>query len=454
MKRAPLRGLVVALAVLCAGTIAWVALLSRAAAGLTATDEIIANRSVPSIVAVQAIRADLQKQRALVDERLIGNREDLVVWTSRMDAVSRELEQHRKAYLALPRAPGEAAVRNALENSLARFESAVDRVRALPSGDNADASRVFQFDTIGGQLVSDSARATDFSADVAMASAADANRISQTLLPLTIALGIVCSAAIFVTILLTYRSVHQAEALAEKSRRALENKAEELDSFAGRVAHDLLSPLMTVGLGLDLAQRRAGAQEDARASVAISRASTTLLRVRGFVSDLLEFARAGARPPPGAHTPVDEVVREVAGEFEPIAQDSGVELRVESEPSHDVRCSPGVLTSLVSNLVQNAIKYVAESDVRRVVVRTRDLGGEVRVEVEDTGPGVPPSDQSQLFEPFVRGGAASRPGVGLGLATVRRLAEAHGGHVGVLSESGHGAIFWFSVPTLNDAFAR
>jgi len=123
-----------------------------------------------------------------------------------------------------------------------------------------------------------------------------------------------------------------------------------------------------------------------------------------------------------------------------------VDLCIEEVPSCDVRCSPGVLTSLLSNLVQNAIKYVADSEVRRVVVRTRDLGNEIRVEVEDTGPGVPPSDQQRMFDPFVRGPGAAGPGIGLGLATVRHLAEAHGGHAGVRSEPGHGAVFWFSVP--------
>jgi signal transduction histidine kinase len=105
-----------------------------------------------------------------------------------------------------------------------------------------------------------------------------------------------------------------------------------------------------------------------------------------------------------------------------------------------------VLTSLVSNLVQNAIKHLVGSEVRRVVVRALDLGKEVRVEVEDTGPGIALSDQERMFDPFVRGRGASGPGIGLGLATVRRLAEAHGGHAGVRSEAGRGAVFWFSVP--------
>jgi signal transduction histidine kinase len=201
-----------------------------------------------------------------------------------------------------------------------------------------------------------------------------------------------------------------------------------------------------VGLGLDLAQRRATAMEDAPTRAATARASATLKRVRGFVSDLLEFARAGAQPAPGVVSRVDEIVREVASEFEPIAMDIRVELRVDALPIRPVRCSPGVLASLVSNLLQNAIKYGVSGDIRRIEVRALDSGNQARIEVQDMGPGIAPEDQGRLFEPLVRGHGASGPGIGLGLAIVRRLAEAHGGQVGVRSEPGQGSLFWFSLP--------
>jgi signal transduction histidine kinase len=476
VKSAPLRGLIVAVVFLFAGTAALVVLLSCAAADLASTNEVIANRAAPSIVALQTIRADVQQEHALVDEWVLGAPGDSAIRRARMDALRREATQSRHDYLALPppwiaqtprldtlrreaarsreaylslhRAPGDATPRAALMDSLDHFDSVVDRFRALPPGDGADTSgALYELDAAVGQVGGNLARATDFWADVAKAASSDAKRVSRTLLPSAILLGIVSAAAAVGTILLTFRSVRRADALAEASRRALERKAEELEAFAGRVAHDLLSPLMTVGLGLDLAQRRAGGAGP-RTTAAIARASATLLRVRAFVSDLLEFARSGAKPHPGTRTSVDGVVRDVAEEFEPIAQEAHVELHVESATERDVRCSAGVLTSLVSNLVENAVKYLVSSDTRLVVVRALDLGKVVRVEVEDTGPGIAPSDQETLFDPFVRGPGASGSGVGLGLATVRRLAEAHGGHAGVRSEPGHGSVFWFSIPSV------
>jgi signal transduction histidine kinase len=70
----------------------------------------------------------------------------------------------------------------------------------------------------------------------------------------------------------------------------------------------------------------------------------------------------------------------------------------------------------------------------------------VRIEVSDTGPGVPAELQARLFNPYVRAGSASIPGLGLGLATVRRLADAYGGEVGLDDNPGGGSRFWIELP--------
>jgi signal transduction histidine kinase len=78
-----------------------------------------------------------------------------------------------------------------------------------------------------------------------------------------------------------------------------------------------------------------------------------------------------------------------------------------------------------------------------VTVEARKL---VRFEVEDSGPGVSLAAQALIFEPYVRLPHSREPGVGLGLATVKRLVEAHGGSVGVRSSARGGALFWFELP--------
>jgi signal transduction histidine kinase len=127
------------------------------------------------------------------------------------------------------------------------------------------------------------------------------------------------------------------------------------------------------------------------------------------------------------------------------ADERKIEVRMDPMAPCAVRCSAGVLTSLVSNLVRNALKYMADSAVRRVTLSLADRGERWRIVVRDTGPGIPESKRDVLFEPYVRG-ESGEPGIGLGLATVKRLAEAHRGSVGVESEPGAGSAFWFELP--------
>jgi signal transduction histidine kinase len=83
---------------------------------------------------------------------------------------------------------------------------------------------------------------------------------------------------------------------------------------------------------------------------------------------------------------------------------------------------------------------------RKVLVRARADATVVRVEVEDTGPGIPRDLQDVIFEPFVRGTHTEVGGTGLGLATAKRLVESHGGAIGVSSAVGVGSLFWIEMP--------
>jgi signal transduction histidine kinase len=105
-----------------------------------------------------------------------------------------------------------------------------------------------------------------------------------------------------------------------------------------------------------------------------------------------------------------------------------------------------VLTSILGNLVGNAVKFMRDSSERRITLRVVESGDEVRFDIEDTGPGVPAGLEDAIFLPYVRGEGVTQPGLGLGLATVRRFCEAHGGTVGVRSTSGRGSAFFFTLP--------
>jgi signal transduction histidine kinase len=223
-------------------------------------------------------------------------------------------------------------------------------------------------------------------------------------------------------------------------------RADELEAFAGRVAHDIRGPLTSVSLSIASIQRRATPAITEMAQ----RAARGLSRVEHIISDLLDFARAGAAPMRGCTTEATEAVSDLLEEMQPLAAAAHIELVVTCETRGRISCTRGVLLSLIGNLVRNAIKYMGQRPVRRIFVRLHDVSHSVRVEVEDTGPGMSREFAAKAFAPFVRGvSEEEQPGIGLGLATVKRLAEAHGGAAGVNSELGVGSVFWFELPQAN-----
>ncbi len=148
---------------------------------------------------------------------------------------------------------------------------------------------------------------------------------------------------------------------------------------------------------------------------------------------------------------LDAVLAEVAADCAALAREKEVGLRIEPATGLELACSAGVALSIVQNLVRNAIKYMGSSAVREVTVSTEIAGSMARLHVRDTGPGIPQSRQLTIFEPFIRGPHEDAGGIGLGLATVKRLVEAHGGRVSVSSQLGEGSIFRVDLPLATEA---
>ncbi len=230
----------------------------------------------------------------------------------------------------------------------------------------------------------------------------------------------------------------------------VERRADELELFGKRVAHDLLSPLSALTYCLTAFKR--ASESDPSLKDAIVRARACVKRAQTMVDGIFEFARSGGRPDKSARTDVREIVDEVVDEVR--EAEVGVRPDVVVEPFEPctVSCSRGVLFSLVSNLVRNGVKFMSDSELKVITVRVHERADAVRIEVEDTGPGVPLGLESVIFEPYVRAEGLTQPGLGLGLATVKRLCEAHGGTVDVRS-SGHGALFSVTLPKATTAIA-
>jgi signal transduction histidine kinase len=137
-----------------------------------------------------------------------------------------------------------------------------------------------------------------------------------------------------------------------------------------------------------------------------------------------------------------EAVRTAVATCEPASAEAGVPVRVEVEEGLPlVPFDAALVRQIVVNLVDNAVKYSARSATKDVLVSVRRDGDDVALAVADRGVGIEPEDRPRLFAPFQRGGreeTRTAPGVGLGLALVKRYAEAHRAKVSLESEPGKG----------------
>lgn len=221
----------------------------------------------------------------------------------------------------------------------------------------------------------------------------------------------------------------------------LEASNERLAAFAGQVSHDLKNPLTAVSMSLEMARDEVedGAAEDVLLTL-LERASRGSERMQVMINDLLAFARGGT-PPEIGQVDLDVLVGEVLEDLVPVLGSTIVE-------AHDLPTVPGdpvQLRAVIQNLVANAVKFSREGEEGRVAVTAQREGAQWRIEVVDNGRGIPDDQQELVLEPFARIDKTV-PGTGIGLATCKRIVEAHGGRIGITTPPGGGAAVWFLLP--------
>ncbi|OGK87625.1 MAG: hypothetical protein A2050_15855, partial [Candidatus Rokubacteria bacterium GWA2_73_35] len=230
--------------------------------------------------------------------------------------------------------------------------------------------------------------------------------------------------------------------MAGRLRRMEETKKE----FFASVSHELRSPLTSVRGALDLLRERVAGELTPNQAKLVDVMGQSVDRLLGLVSQILDLSRlrAGLQPLERAAVDLDHVVGRALEELRPQADEAGVRLERERVGSDfAVTGDPQRLLQVVVNLGTNAIRFTPEGG--RVVTRLVDAGGEVELQVEDTGVGIPPEALPHVFEPY-RQAHAGRGGSGLGLAIVQGVAAAHGGRVTVESREGKGSRFSVLLP--------
>jgi signal transduction histidine kinase len=183
----------------------------------------------------------------------------------------------------------------------------------------------------------------------------------------------------------------------------------------------------------------------------------TLIRrsARGMdalIQDLLDATRieTGRLSIQPAAASLESVIDDAVAGALAHARERGLRIETDVAPGlPDVRVDRTRMVQVFANLIGNALKFTPAPG--RIVVRARAADASIECAVEDSGIGIEPSDLARVFDRYWQAKRGSGHGVGLGLAIVRGIVEAHGGHIGVSSVPGQGTTFRFTVP-VNDAY--
>jgi signal transduction histidine kinase len=399
---------------------------------------VAASNAEPSVESLTTARTALRRLNSAMDFVVLDATHGRPVHTSAVDEEREEVRAALDRYRALPVYQGELDGAGRVLYRFRKLEDGSGEMMAiLEDGDPTQAS-----DFARGPWRAASDELDDSLDAMVLRNArhlrAHFGKINAIRFRAVLLLVLVTALSLLATLVISFL----ASAAICRHERCLEERAEEWEAFSGRMAHDLLSPLQAVSLALQLAAARC---TDASVKKTTARGISAMKRAFAVVDALFTFARAGGRPPAGARTSVVAVVSSLLDEIRPVADDNLIELSSEAPPV-DVACSEGILSILLTNLLQNAIKYMGNGPIRRITLKVCAGPRLARFEVHDTGPGLTAAEARHIFEPFVRGNVDGIAGLGLGLATVSRLAAAYGGTTGVESTKGEGSVFWFELP--------
>jgi signal transduction histidine kinase len=219
-------------------------------------------------------------------------------------------------------------------------------------------------------------------------------------------------------------------------------------NFVSAISHDLRTPLTSIRGYAEFLEDEIGGPLSPEQHAFVAQLMRGAIRLEHLVDDLLDFARldAGTFKLRCETSDLAERLYEVAASLRPQVEEARLQLVVEPPAGPLVaEMDEGRVERVLFNLLHNAIKFTPAGGTIRV--RAWRRGGQLRCEVQDSGPGISSPDQARLFQRFSQLQSGSeKGGTGLGLSICRAIIDAHGGAIGVSSQPGHGATFWFTLP--------
>jgi len=236
--------------------------------------------------------------------------------------------------------------------------------------------------------------------------------------------------------------------LTEDERRQMQAQYAEIATLAGGLAHEIKNPLSTIGLNLELMAEELDAENSPQGRRLLQKVETVrneCRRLEDILKDFLQFARVGELDLQPAD--LNTEVKEFIAFYQPQAEEHGIEISPHlGADIPPVNVDRALMRQVLMNLALNAQQAMPEGGLFELQTTHRD--GWVLLELIDSGCGMDDAVREKVFQAFY----STKPGgSGLGLPTVRKIVEAHGGTISCDSEPGQGTRFTIALPAVSPA---
>ena len=219
---------------------------------------------------------------------------------------------------------------------------------------------------------------------------------------------------------------------------------EELEAFSASVSHDLRGPLHVIDGFSTMLEETYGHVLNAEGNRYLQRIHTSVKEMASIIEDLLKLSRLGRQNLIIQPTDLNEIIRPILEECKPALGARKIEWRVGNLPERG--CDQGLIKQVFANLISNAIKYTRLCEATVIEIGHATIDEESVIFVRDNGAGFDMKYADKLFGPFQRLHRQEEfEGTGVGLATVRRILQRHGGRIWAEAELDKGATFYFTL---------
>ncbi len=233
--------------------------------------------------------------------------------------------------------------------------------------------------------------------------------------------------------------------VAERTAR-LQESLESLEAILYHVTHDLRAPLRGVQGFTELVLANEGDKVSPESLDLLQRSLRASKTMDRLITDILEFGRAGYQKLALSAVDLGGCLDQVLKGLEPVINSTGAQITL-TKPLPVVMADSAMLERVWTNLLTNAMKFIAPDAKPAIEISSEILGDYVRTSIRDHGIGIAPDDLEKIFVPFGRIPDSQKyPGTGVGLSIVRKGVERMGGRMGVESELGKGSCFWVELP--------